>query len=531
MDVVSRLQRQHEFQRSFSEKCYAVSDEFLLAARAAQAELRHGAVTDAHRLYWLPRYRYVAMIPVAPHIEGTRKAGFAASGYWGASVAVSALRHDAATLYPVMVTVQNAYVLLRYILCPMLPIAPLAAAVGVIASTLAVGGHELVFGTGRLDAPEHLRHAHRNRVVGDTSVLRTVGMFGQLEANLVGAAERATRSQRHVFAAVCLGAAVLVNAACVLPRLAGAAAVGAIASLGCIFGLGYECCAQANFALRMWWERGEARPLADVVAARPGPDQPDHLADMHRRHVNVQDRGRVPNTMDSLRRLRALCPFVAHEACIDALREEILRQRRNNTPLSRQRHESGAPLLDAAEGALGRGGPRIRPSYPAILAAENTLSFYDGEVVSVAHVLSLVWHTIERLSARPRTKEARQRIRQERKDALLRALASCITENSSRVCSDGQAQRMLLVLQGYVKAVEIDHIERIPTVNELVPAMYPGIVAALGEAPPAQSVQARFDAAYREGGQRLPQAQHAALMGQLAELAQLDFNHAWQPVA
>lgn len=624
---------------------YRAVDEHSLAKLARSRELADGMILAPRATTMSSYLPYHAARPVAAHTGGLRRAGFAASAAWGASLGVSSMRTDLPllSLYwlayhkdhrpqfaptPAPATTDGKEK------SPAAHAADLARLVVQAApyASFLLAGWEAVFGTGYLPDDANLA-AHDPRVLAER--WRRVGAAGCLEAYLMQTAQHAGRQGQDRRELALLGAAVGLRLALMPPRLLGALFVGSVALVGAAFGVAYEAAAQGIYRgyladarargvaleertmrdaiARQYMPRNnQLRELDDTVLSAPlmealwrqAPDQALHennrwvgagvaLATLHRhqklrnlgflpqvfemqreerawralgraisfgwvaaadgaaggapaagvapdpdearrfaRGVDVHERGRDPAMRRSLDSLLARYPAVDNAAALAALRAELNRQQRLGTPLARRQHASGRTLLAAANLALDPtlGAPA---GFPAVLdsSVNHVVRLDDGRRVPLSSVCALVWHACEQLEDPRGTPALHEAMRQERKEALLSALGDCITSYGTRVCGPGQAQRMLMVLQGCVEGVQIEDIEEAPTPAQVETFLYQQIQADLPDEPTNAQVQARYDLAYREGTARLPAAQHAQLRAGLAALAEMDHNYAWRPNA
>lgn len=281
-------------------------------------------------------------------------------------------------------------------------------------------------------------------------------------------------------------------------------------------------------AVGFGWVAAGAGGEAPAAGAAPDPDAARRFA----RGVDVHERGRDPAMRRSLSSLLARYPEVDEAAALDALRAELTRQQRLDSPLARRRHARGGALLAAANVALDPAA-RAPAGFPAVLdpSPNHMVRLDGGRQVPLRSICALVWHACEQLEDPRGTQALHEAMRQERKDALLCALGDCITSYGTRVCGPGQAQRMLMVLQGFVDGIQIEDIEEAPTPAQVETFLYQQIQADLPDEPTNAQVQARYDLAYRDGVARLPAAQHEQLRDGLAALAQMDHDYAWQPRA
>lgn len=289
MPIVAHLRHAETTLHNASQALQSVVCEHRLSQRSYDAELAHGRIRRPEPKPTTSYYPFAAANPVAPYTAGVRKAGYTASAYWGASVAISLMRNEGPFL--------GAYIV-RYLSPPIAEIVRnerrraqahrpgvgrnevaalgrpqalanagvlgLYASLGSIAVCAAmVTAFEWIGGTGHSCAAD-VRHPNRGGVIGTVTGFRDLGFLGYLRGYLINAADRSAAQDKdwQEFGHVAAGLACAI--ASLTCRVAAGTFTGTVATLGAIFGLMYEACHRLALACFRGRPGDDFLPLAHV---------------------------------------------------------------------------------------------------------------------------------------------------------------------------------------------------------------------------------------------------------------------------
>lgn len=295
---------------------------------------------------------------------------------------------------------------------------------------------------------------------------------------------------------------------------------------------GYAVAGAAPLAPAAVLEAAPPAPAPVLIAAPPAPAAPRDAGQLaaYARGVDVHANGRDPATRAALARLRVLYPVVDEASSLQRLQDFIRAQEALPGAFAGRVHPCGVTPPEAALMALGIRQDVGQHSYEAILGNQRAIRLDDGSSLPITLICATVWYAIENLvEGDGRDAGATERLRAERKEAFVLALADIVTRDRVRVCGPGKAQRMVITLQGFVPGIEVEAYERVPTVGEFITYTGQQLQVELGDEPQPEVLRRAFDRVYADGVARLNVPQHAQLREQLIALADLQFDAVWEP--
>jgi hypothetical protein len=214
---------------------------------------------------------------------------------------------------------------------------------------------------------------------------------------------------------------------------------------------------------------------------------------------------------------------------LEPLRAYLRRLDAENGALAQRAHPAGCTVLRAAWTLLD--GPVPRRGYQPLGNPAHTLDL-TGEghgIVPMARVAAILWQAIDQLP--DQTAEATA-IRDERRLAFVAAMAACVDDDGSLVCAPGQAQQLVMVLQGFVPGVQVEHYDAVVAVEEFVKVEELRLRHRLGTAGPfePEQVRARLDEIYLAGGAVYVGPERDRLRRHLRDLAHMQYDVSdWAP--
>jgi hypothetical protein len=255
------------------------------------------------------------------------------------------------------------------------------------------------------------------------------------------------------------------------------------------------------------------------VGAGDGPERLPRAVNGNDVHSMGRDRAVRRCVAVLLRRFDA----VDVNATLGDLRQFMRQHQDGQGPLTRQRHESGCSVLNAATRVLGADVPLGRMMSDALLHPQNTLSVCTGgfEIVSMARICAVIWHAIGTLQCPQGNPLGTDGVRTERKEAFLRAMSQCLITPHLFVCTAGQSQRLVMVLQGFVPGVQVEIFDAPASVAQFVTAQALKLQGQLGDDGPfpEDAVRRALDGVCLEGYAIYQGQQREDLEGQLRDLA------------
>jgi len=274
-------------------------------------------------------------------------------------------------------------------------------------------------------------------------------------------------------------------------------------------------------------QAGPPRPLAP---SQGGPEMlPRAAADN-----NVHGLGRDAAARRAMATLLHRYEALDVNDTLDDLRQFMMRHFERRGRLAVDLHESGCSVLSAAAKVLGSDVPIARMMPLALLHPSNTLAISEQgfDVVSMARICAVIWHTIGILECPPTDPMGTEALRTERKEAFIRAMSRCLLSPTLLVCAPGQSQRLLMVLQGFVPGMQVEIFDAPAPVAQFVTAQALKLRAQLGEEGPfaAQTVRQSLDAVCLEGHALYQGKERLDMEKQLQDLAFWSYDlEGWAP--
>ena len=240
-------------------------------------------------------------------------------------------------------------------------------------------------------------------------------------------------------------------------------------------------------------------------------------------------------TRHSIARLLTRAPVYDAAACQPQHIAEILaylaHRERQSAHFASAQDPTGAVLVAHARAALEL---RCPDNFLGLLDPTNTLMIdaLGIDTIPMATVCAVIWDAINKLEAHSNKDAETAALRLERRDMFVRALASCMASPRDAVCAPGQAQRLAMVLQGFVPEVHIETYREICSVNQFVAYTLEGLNRHTAQPTNDEPERIRryLDRSYLEGravyqGQKLAQLEE-----QLRDFVRLTFDiDDWAP--